>query len=96
MEPNHDLEGSDDPPSYPGEDTRLTSSKELSGWYSYGWAAEVFVICGIGSRVTRVNTAVMTDLGINRLIYPNHFGATCSRGRNTARRPEQALQRHVS
>lgn len=28
-------------PRYPGEDTRLTSSKELSGWYSYGWAAEV-------------------------------------------------------
>ena len=49
MEPNHDLEFSDDPPSYPGEDTRPTSSKELSGWYSYGWAAEVFVICGIGT-----------------------------------------------
>ena len=48
MEPNQDLEFSDEPPSYPGEDTRLTSAKELSGWYSYGWAAEVFVICGIG------------------------------------------------
>lgn len=36
------------PPEYPGEDTRLTSKKELSGWYSYGWAAEVFVICGVG------------------------------------------------
>jgi hypothetical protein len=35
-------------PRYPGEDTRVTSSKELWGWYSYGWAAEVFVICGIG------------------------------------------------
>ena len=36
------------PSQYPGEDTRLTSNKELYGWYSYGWAAEVFVICGIG------------------------------------------------
>lgn len=27
--------------SYDGEDTRTTSSKELAGWYSYGWAAEV-------------------------------------------------------
>lgn len=36
------------PPEYSGEDTRLTSKKELSGWYSYGWAAEVFVICGVG------------------------------------------------
>ncbi len=38
------------PPRYPGEDTRLTSNKELYGWYSYGWAAEVFVICGIGTE----------------------------------------------
>lgn len=38
----------DDPSQYPGEDTRLTSSKELAGWYAYGFAAEVFVICGVG------------------------------------------------
>ncbi|KAI9671596.1 MAG: Autophagy protein 22 [Trizodia sp. TS-e1964] len=38
-------------PSYEGEDTRLTSTKELAGWYSYGWAAEVFVVCGIGSFI---------------------------------------------
>jgi hypothetical protein len=38
----------DDPSQYEGEDTRLTSTKELSGWYAYGFAAEVFVICGIG------------------------------------------------
>lgn len=33
---------------YPDEDTRLTSKKELAGWYCYGFAAEVFVICGMG------------------------------------------------
>jgi len=38
----------DDPSTYAGEDTRLTSRKELSGWYAYGFAAEVFVICGMG------------------------------------------------
>lgn len=38
----------DGPPQYPGEDTRLTGRKELSGWYAYGFAAEVFVICGMG------------------------------------------------
>lgn len=38
----------DHPSQYAGEDTRLTSRKELSGWYAYGWAAEVFVICGMG------------------------------------------------
>lgn len=36
-------------PRYPGEDVRPTSQKELAGWYSYGFAAEVFIICGIGS-----------------------------------------------
>ena len=30
------------------EDTRPTSRKELWGWYSYGWAAEVFAICAMG------------------------------------------------
>ena len=36
-----DIQSSTDPPQYDGEDTRPTSKKELSGWYSYGWAAEV-------------------------------------------------------
>lgn len=39
------------PPHYEGEDVRLTSDKELSGFYMYGWAAEVFVVCGIGSFI---------------------------------------------
>ena len=33
-------------PSYPGEDTRPTSDKELAGWYMYAFAAETYVICG--------------------------------------------------
>ncbi|PYH47720.1 MFS transporter [Aspergillus saccharolyticus JOP 1030-1] len=37
------------PPQYPGDDTRFTSKKELAGWYSYGWAAEVFAVCAMGS-----------------------------------------------
>jgi len=37
---------------YEGEDTRMTSQKELAGWYSYGWAAEVFAICGMGWYIT--------------------------------------------
>jgi UMF1 family MFS transporter len=40
---DHSLSSMDDQPSptYVGEDTRLTSSKELAGFYMYGWAAEV-------------------------------------------------------
>lgn len=36
-------------PQYPGDDTRPTSRKELAGWYSYGWAAEVFTVCAMGT-----------------------------------------------
>ncbi|KAI1361250.1 hypothetical protein F5Y08DRAFT_25074 [Xylaria arbuscula] len=45
-------DASDMPPSnprYTGEDTRPTSSKELSGWYMYSFAAETYVICGKSS-----------------------------------------------
>ena len=47
MEPDRDrqLRG---PPQYAGEDTRWVSKKELAGWYAYGFAAEVFIICGVG------------------------------------------------
>ncbi|KAF2835908.1 autophagy-related protein 22-1 [Patellaria atrata CBS 101060] len=38
-------------PQYAEEDTRLTSTKEIAGFYAYGWAAEVFVVCGIGSFI---------------------------------------------
>ncbi|KAF1977173.1 MFS general substrate transporter [Bimuria novae-zelandiae CBS 107.79] len=46
-----DLASDRSPPHYEGEDVRLTSDKELSGFYMYGWAAEVFVVCGIGSFI---------------------------------------------
>lgn len=48
-----DMASSPDPPRYDGEDTRLTSERELRGFYMYGWAAEVHLfpedfsnICG--------------------------------------------------
>ncbi len=37
----------DDEPTYPGEDTRPTSTKELAGWYVYAFASETYVICGM-------------------------------------------------
>ena len=36
---------------YEGEDTSPTTSRELWGWYAYGFAAEVFVVCGVGSFI---------------------------------------------
>jgi MFS transporter, UMF1 family len=40
-EDNSQMESNPLSPQYEGEDTRLTSDKELSGFYMYGWAAEV-------------------------------------------------------
>jgi hypothetical protein len=48
MGPNSAAGFRDEPSQYEGEDIRLTSRKELSGWYAYAFAAEVFVICGMG------------------------------------------------
>ncbi|KAF1825027.1 MFS general substrate transporter [Dissoconium aciculare CBS 342.82] len=39
------------PIAYPGEDTRPTSRKELLGFYTYSFAAEVFVVCGLGAFI---------------------------------------------
>lgn len=35
-------------PHYIGHDGRPTSPKEIQGWYMYAFAAETYVICGIG------------------------------------------------
>jgi hypothetical protein len=54
---------------YEGEDVRLTSRKELSGWYSYGFAAEVFAICAMGKSLCHIQTTLQSR-------YPNaqaHF-----------------------
>lgn len=63
-----DMDSNPDAPHYDGEDTRLTSSKELRGFYMYGWAAEVFVVCGIGSfipvtleQLARENGVLVSD-----------------------------------
>ena len=31
-----------------GEDTFPTTERELRGWFSYGIAAEIFAVCGVG------------------------------------------------
>ncbi|KAM3456201.1 hypothetical protein MY3296_001798 [Beauveria thailandica] len=55
-------------PHYAGHDARPTSRKEIQGWYMYAFAAEVFVICGIGSFIpilleslARENGVLMSD-----------------------------------
>ncbi|KAL9616075.1 MAG: hypothetical protein Q9160_009022 [Pyrenula sp. 1 TL-2023] len=52
------------PPQYDGDDTRLTSRKELAGWYSYGWAAEVFAVCALGSFLPITLEQLARDQGV--------------------------------
>ena len=73
---NMDPERSSHSPSYPGEDTRPTSTKELSGWYSYGWAAEVFVICGVGSFIP----ITLEQLARERGVLLSDRAVSCSAG----------------
>lgn len=51
MGPHDDMDGDPQEPSYPGEDTRPTSRRELLGFYTYSFAAEVFVVCGLGAFI---------------------------------------------
>ncbi|KLJ11044.1 autophagy-like protein 22-2 [Blastomyces silverae] len=49
---------------YPGDDTRPTSKKELAGWYCYGWAAEVFTVCAMGSFLPITLEQMARDRGV--------------------------------
>ncbi|KAL5121045.1 Autophagy protein 22 [Pleosporales sp. CAS-2024a] len=67
-DPSSDMQSTAHAPHYRGEDTRPTSDRELSGFYMYAWAAEVFVVCGIGSfipvtleQLARENGVLLSD-----------------------------------
>ncbi|RYP36931.1 hypothetical protein DL767_003179 [Monosporascus sp. MG133] len=49
---------------YPGEDIRLTSSKELAGWYMYAFAAETYVICAISSFIPILLESLARENGV--------------------------------
>ncbi|KAJ5627585.1 Autophagy-related protein 22-1 [Penicillium herquei] len=51
-------------PLYPGDDPRPTSRKELAGWYCYGWAAEVFTVCAMGSFLPITLEQMARDRGV--------------------------------
>ncbi|KAF7515301.1 hypothetical protein G7054_g14643 [Neopestalotiopsis clavispora] len=50
--------------AYPGEDTRPTSRKELNGFYVYGFAAEVYVICAISSFIPILLESLARENGV--------------------------------
>ncbi|RVX69935.1 Autophagy-related protein 22-1 [Exophiala mesophila] len=59
-----DMDDAADATRFADEDTRPTSQKELWGWYSYGWAAEVFAICAMGSFLPITLEQLARDNGV--------------------------------
>ncbi|KAH6898967.1 autophagy-related protein 22-like protein [Thelonectria olida] len=51
-------------PSHAGHDARPTSQKELMGWYSYAFAAETYVICGIASFIPILLETLARENGV--------------------------------
>ncbi|KJZ76598.1 Autophagy-related protein 22 [Hirsutella minnesotensis 3608] len=49
---------------YTGYDARPTSPKELLGWYMYAFAAETYVICGIGSFIPILLESLARENGV--------------------------------
>ena len=84
----------DEPRPYPGEDLRPTSSKELAGFYAYSWAAEVFVVCGLGAFIpitledlARASaTAVLASDRSQPCVSPDTATTTMTAGAETAPR----------
>jgi UMF1 family MFS transporter len=63
-------------PQYEGEDTRPTSTKELRGFYTYGWASEVFVVCGMGSFIP----ITLEQLARERGVWSTDHTTPCTAG----------------
>ncbi|KAH7137197.1 autophagy-related protein 22-like protein [Dactylonectria estremocensis] len=51
-------------PRHAGHDARPTSKKELLGWYAYAFAAETYVICGIGSFIPILLETLARENGV--------------------------------
>ncbi|RQM07838.1 hypothetical protein DH86_00000718, partial [Scytalidium sp. 3C] len=51
-------------PRYEGEDTSVTSNRELWGWYAYSIAGEVFAVCGVGSFLPVTLEQLARDRGV--------------------------------
>ncbi|KAI4788066.1 MFS general substrate transporter, partial [Aureobasidium sp. EXF-8845] len=54
------------PRRYEDEDTTPTSDRELKGWYSYGLAAEIFAVAGVGSFLPVTLEQLAKERGVLR------------------------------
>lgn len=87
MGPNDD--GLVERPAYEGEDTRLTGTNELRGFFLYGWAAEVRLttLPQMDKKQEELTSIMYTGLcGVRHgLVHTDHAGAACT-GKGTPRK----------
>lgn len=77
------------PPRYAGEDTTPTSHREVLGWYSYGIAAEVFAVCGVGKLTSGLPIIAMNGILIaqSRVLPALDPRTACSREWHPTNKP---------
>jgi hypothetical protein len=83
-------------PNYLGDDPRPTSKRELAGWYCYGWAAEVFPVCAMGTyhsmnESARLAWSPHSILILNRLISSDYTGTAGAGPRRSPIRQDYPL-----
>jgi UMF1 family MFS transporter len=67
---------------YIDEDTSPTTERELRGWYSYGVAAEVFAVAGLGSFLP----VTLEQLARERGVLKGDGITSCTTGSTAAKR----------
>ncbi|KAL8954021.1 MAG: hypothetical protein Q9222_000143 [Ikaeria aurantiellina] len=75
---DYDEHGREPTPRYAGEDTRLTSKKELWGWYSYGFAAEVGIRQADGAPTGSFIPITLEQLAREHGVLLNNRSKSCS------------------
>ncbi|KAJ6779553.1 hypothetical protein PWT90_05177 [Aphanocladium album] len=69
-------------PHYSGHDARPTSTKEIQGWYMYAFAAETYVICGIGSFIPILLESLARENGVLLSDPTTPCGSSDSKGKD--------------
>ncbi|KAI5273422.1 MFS general substrate transporter [Aureobasidium subglaciale] len=80
------------PRRYEDEDTTPTSDRELKGWYSYGLAAEIFAVAGVGSFLP----VTLEQLAKERGVLRSDQATPCVKPKSVAAETQRLLLRAVT
>ncbi|KAI5210349.1 hypothetical protein AUEXF2481DRAFT_25046 [Aureobasidium subglaciale EXF-2481] len=80
------------PRRYEDEDITPTSDRELKGWYSYGLAAEIFAVAGVGSFLP----VTLEQLAKERGVLRSDHVTPCVKSKSAAAETQHLLLRAVT